>query len=100
MKKIFFLLFISLVVISCARVGSPNGGTKDSLAPKFLSSNIDTTRINVPRNIKELRLDFDEYVMLKDVSKNLIISPPIKYKNASFLMAEKSFFAWQQEKNF
>ena len=80
MKKIFFLLLISLVVISCARVGSPDGGKKDSLAPKFLSSNIDTTRINVPRNIKELRLDFDEYVMLKDVSKNLIISPPIKYK--------------------
>ena len=67
-------------MISCARVGSPDGGKKDSLAPKFLSSNIDTTRINVPRNIKELRLDFDEYVMLKDVSKNLIISPPIKYK--------------------
>lgn len=80
MKKHFFLLILSLLVISCARVGSPVGGTKDTLAPKFLSSNIDTTRINVPRDIKELRLDFDEYVMLKEVSKNLIISPPIKYK--------------------
>lgn len=63
---------------SCARVGSPVGGPKDTLAPKFLSSNIDTTRINVKRDIRELRLDFDEYVTLKDINKNLIISPPIK----------------------
>jgi uncharacterized protein (DUF2141 family) len=54
------------------------GGPKDTLAPKFLSSNIDTTRINVKRDIHELRLDFDEYITLKDINKNLIISPPIK----------------------
>jgi len=59
-------------------VGSPVGGPKDTLAPRFLSSNIDTTRINVKRDIHELRLDFDEYVTLKDINKNLIISPPIK----------------------
>ena len=80
MKKIIFLLIISLGLVSCARMGSPDGGKKDSLAPKFLFSNIDSTRINVPRDIKELRLYFDEYVKLKDVSKNLIISPDIKYK--------------------
>ena len=78
MKKIFFLFIINLLLFSCARVGSPNGGKKDSLAPKFLGANIDTTRINVSRNLKELRLDFDEYVTLKDINKNLIISPPIK----------------------
>lgn len=79
--KRFFLLFVAAFLLhSCARLGSPVGGPKDSLAPKFLSSNIDTTRINVPRDIKELRLDFDEYITLKDITKNLIISPPIKYK--------------------
>ncbi len=78
MKRFFFLFVIGFLLHSCARVGSPIGGSKDTLAPKFLSSNIDTTRVNVPTDIKELRLDFDEYVTLKDVSKNLIISPPIK----------------------
>ncbi len=77
MKKILFLVVIGFLLQSCARVGSPVGGSKDTLAPKFLSSNIDTTRINVPRDIKELRLDFDEYVTLKDINKNLNISPPI-----------------------
>ena len=78
MKKIIFLLLLNLLLFSCARVGAPNGGTRDSLAPKFLGSNIDTTRLNVSRTVKELRLDFDEYVMLKDFNKNFNVSPPIK----------------------
>ncbi|MDR6372773.1 uncharacterized protein (DUF2141 family) [Chryseobacterium bernardetii] len=78
MKRFLLLLVICFLVHSCARVGSPVGGPKDTLAPKFLSSNIDTTRINVKRDIHQLRLDFDEYVTLKDINKNLIISPPIK----------------------
>lgn len=78
MKRLLLLFVICFLVHSCARVGSPVGGPKDTLAPKFLSSNIDTTRINVKRDIHELRLDFDEYITLKDINKNLIISPPIK----------------------
>lgn len=80
MKKVLFYLLLLGTLYSCARVGSPNGGIKDSIPPKLVGSNIDTTRINVPRTIKQLRLDFNEYVTLKEVQKNLIISPPIKYK--------------------
>ena len=79
MKHFLLWLFALSVLVSCARVGSPVGGNKDTIPPKMIGSNIDTTRINVPRDIKELRIDFDEYITLKDVSKNLIISPPIKY---------------------
>lgn len=79
MKQFFLWLFASLVLVSCARVGSPIGGDKDTIPPKMVGSNIDTTRINVPRDLKELRIDFDEYITLKDINKNLIISPPIKY---------------------
>lgn len=71
------ILLFSALAVSCARVGSPVGGAKDSLAPEFLRSNIDTSRVNVPVDLKELRLDFNEYITLKDVQKNLIISPPI-----------------------
>ncbi|MCG2794152.1 MAG: Ig-like domain-containing protein [Weeksellaceae bacterium] len=79
MKQYLLWLFASIVLVSCARVGSPVGGAKDSIPPKMIGSNIDTTRVNVSRNIKELRIDFDEYISLKDISKNLIISPPIQY---------------------
>ena len=77
-KKNLLWIFV-LSVVSCARVGSPIGGGKDTISPKMIGFNIDSSRINVPRNLKELRIDFDEYIQLKDVSKNLIISPPIKY---------------------
>ena len=66
------------MIISCARVGSPVGGAKDTIPPKVVNTNIDSSRVNVPRDIKELRIDFDEYITLKDINKQLIISPPLK----------------------
>ncbi|RZJ37153.1 MAG: hypothetical protein EOO18_06330 [Chryseobacterium sp.] len=79
MKQFLLCLFTLLLLASCARVGSPVGGSKDSIPPKMIGSSIDTTRVGVPRDIKKLRIDFDEYIQLKDVSRNLIISPPINY---------------------
>ncbi|MBS1548526.1 MAG: Ig-like domain-containing protein [Bacteroidetes bacterium] len=78
MKKLIFLFILALVLHSCARVGSPVGGKKDTIAPKFLFSTIDSSRVNIPVTTKQLRLDFDKYIILKDISKNLVISPPIK----------------------
>lgn len=78
MKKLCFLVILNFILLSCARVGSPVGGAKDSIPPKVISSNIDTARVNVPRDIKELRIDFDEYITLRDINKQLIISPPLK----------------------
>lgn len=43
-----------------------------------MGSNFDSTAVNISRDIKELRLNFDEYINLKEVSKNLIISPPLQ----------------------
>ncbi len=71
-------MFISILMVSCARVGSPVGGEKDSIPPQIIGSNIDSPRVNVPRDIRELRIDFDEYITLKDINKQLIISPPLK----------------------
>ncbi len=46
--------------------------------PKVVASKPDSLAKNVPTSLKELRIDFDEYVTLKDASKQLVISPPIK----------------------
>lgn len=78
MKKLGFLFILNLLLLSCARVGSPVGGATDTVAPRVVSTNIDTSRVNVPRDIKELRIDFDEYITLKDINKQLIISPPLQ----------------------
>lgn len=78
MKNWFLLILVALAFGSCARVGSPVGGPKDTLAPKFLGANIDSARVKVPTDLKELRLYFDEYVNLKEASKNITVSPPLK----------------------
>ncbi|WKS95027.1 Ig-like domain-containing protein [Riemerella columbina] len=78
MKK-FLLIFIAQFLLwSCARVGTPAGGAKDTIPPRFLGANIDSPRVNVSTQLKTLRLDFDEYVNLKNIQKQLVISPPIK----------------------
>ncbi|MCD9576130.1 Ig-like domain-containing protein [Flavobacterium soyae] len=76
LKYISFLLV--LLMMSCAKRGSITGGLKDTLAPVLVSS--------VPKNFNtefkgnEITLVFDEYVKLKNLNKQLIISPPMKYE--------------------
>lgn len=73
--KFICLLFV-LAMASCAKRGSISGGSKDTIAPVLKAS--------IPKNLstnfnsKEIKLVFDEYVKLKNVNKQLIISPPMK----------------------
>ncbi len=76
LKYISFIVLISM--ISCAKRGSITGGLKDTLAPVLVSS----TPKNLTTNFKgnEINLVFDEYIKLKNLNKQLIISPPMKYE--------------------
>lgn len=98
MKRFFFLISLLFIMASCARVGSPVGGSKDTIPPNVIGSNIDTPRVNVPREIKELRIDFDEYITLKNIQRNLIISPPITVKKIlpSSLANKYILIQWDQ----
>ena len=64
------------MVIGCAKRGTITGGLKDTIAPKMVNS--------LPKNFstnftgKEIKISFDEYIKLKDINKQLIISPPMK----------------------
>ena len=77
-KSIFkFLFFVfMLVMISCAKRGSITGGDKDTIAPVLKASFPKNFSTNF--NGKEIKLIFDEYVKLKNINKQLIISPPMK----------------------
>jgi len=73
--NVVLLVFISLVFANCANRGTPDGGPKDETPPKILEE--------LPKNFntnfkgKLIKIYFDEYVKLKDVQKQLIISPPM-----------------------
>ncbi len=74
-----YLLFIFLLMASamqfCASPGPLVGGEKDEDPPVFLGSN----PAKYDRNIKprKITLQFDEFLVLDDLTKHLIISPPI-----------------------
>ena len=74
-KTLFLLLSITFI-FSCARTGRPDGGPKDELAPIFVTSTPPYKTINFSN--KEVRLQFNEFIKLKDLNKQLIVSPPLK----------------------
>ena len=72
----FFCLILVVTMASCAKRGSITGGSKDTIAPVLKASFPKNMSTNF--NGKEIKLVFDEYVKLKNVNKQLIISPPMK----------------------
>lgn len=70
-----FLCFvlISLLQVSCANIGTPTGGPKDSLAPTIRNANPSLRSVNSTAN--KITLVFDEYVEVADAQNNVIVSP-------------------------
>ena len=81
MKNIYFITFgviVSLLLFtsSCAKRGTITGGSKDTIAPKIISSSPENFNTNFKDN--EIRIVFDELIKVKNINKQLIISPPFK----------------------
>ncbi|WP_405608675.1 Ig-like domain-containing protein [Polaribacter sp. Asnod1-A03] len=79
MKFVYRFIFFSISIIllsNCAKTGNPEGGPKDEDAPLFVTADPPYETINF--NEDEIRLNFDEYIKLKDLTKQLIVSPPLK----------------------
>lgn len=69
------LFFLTLLLISCAKRGTIDGGVKDTIAPVLKLSFPANYITNFKGN--SIKLTFDEYVKLKNINKQLIISPPL-----------------------
>ncbi|CAM3915200.1 Ig-like domain-containing protein [Flavobacterium sinopsychrotolerans] len=76
LKYTFFLLL--LITVGCAKRGSITGGLKDTIAPVLKVSFPENFSKNFKGN--EIKLVFDENIKLKNLNKQLIISPPMKYE--------------------
>ncbi|MDD5149421.1 MAG: Ig-like domain-containing protein [Flavobacterium sp.] len=74
----YILILLILAMASCAKRGSITGGLKDTIAPVLKMSFPKNFSTNFKGN--EIKLTFDEYIKLKDLNKQLIISPPMKYE--------------------
>ena len=74
----YAFLLLLFIVVGCAKRGSITGGLKDTIAPVLKVSFPENFSKNFKGN--EIKLVFDENIKLKNLSKQLIISPPMKYE--------------------
>jgi uncharacterized protein (DUF2141 family) len=90
LKKIqsLFLIVLVLSFSQCAKKGRPSGGPKDEDAPLFVTADPPYESINF--NKDEINIYFDEYIKLKDINKQLIISPPLNPNNPSLISPQGS----------
>ena len=72
----FLYWCICLLLVSCAQVVAPGGGKKDVTPPKVVKYIPDSASLNFKS--KYITLFFDEFVQLKDLNNQLIVSPPLE----------------------
>ncbi len=72
--SLFYLIFYT----SCANIGSPSGGVKDSIPPVVVKTIPELRGTNFDGN--DVRFTFDEFIMPDGILDKLVISPPMKKK--------------------
>jgi uncharacterized protein (DUF2141 family) len=75
-NKTLLLGFMLLLWASCAQVVRPTGGKSDVKAPEVLKYLPENNSLEFKQ--KSFSIQFDEFFVVKDVSKQWIISPPLK----------------------
>ena len=63
------------LLAGCAQVRSVSGGTKDTLPPRVLDVNPDS--LSVWFDQSSFQVTFDEYIQLRNVQQELLVSPPL-----------------------
>lgn len=79
LKNIFhilFLLFSTWVFTRCAQISPLTGGKKDTDAPKVVKCEPENASTNF--SSQQIEIQFDEYIVLKDIQNQLIITPQPK----------------------
>ena len=69
-----FTIHLSLFTVSCAKMGSPDGGWYDDDPPKVVRAEPAEGSVNV--KTKKVTIWFDEFIKLEDATNKVIISPP------------------------
>ncbi|TDN40026.1 hypothetical protein A8B98_15610 [Hymenobacter sp. UV11] len=68
-----------LALGSCAAISSPQGGPRDKTAPRLIATSPDSAARNVKQQF--IKLTFSEAIQLKELPKNLLITPQLPADN-------------------
>ncbi len=75
---VVLLLFATAFSSRCARMMTPEGGPKDTIAPVIVAMDPDNFATNFTE--RKIYVEFDEYVQIKDQQKEFFTSPQMKKK--------------------
>jgi len=88
-----FVLGMTIFSHSCANTTTPpSGGPKDTIPPVITEIYPVIGQVNVPTHKTKLKIEFNEYVKVKD-PKSLFLSPPLE-KSPQFKMQGKSVIVY------
>lgn len=85
--KTYILIITVSIIIGCARMSSPGGGAKDVDPPIPLKSSPVNYSVNF--NGKKIIIEFDEFISLKNIRQELLVSPPLPEKPEIVLRKKK-----------
>ena len=76
LRMLFLILSIShfLIFLSCARMGTPDGGWYDEKPPQVLRTSPSDKSKNM--HSKKISIYFDEFVKIAEATQRVIVSPP------------------------
>jgi hypothetical protein len=89
------LFVVGYLLVSCANPVTPSGGPKDADPPEFLKSDPPLYIRNF--NEEKIKITFNEFIVLKDLNNQIIISPPMN-SLPEFKLKGKSLVIEFQEK--
>ncbi len=76
MRTIVVMFFLSAFFSRCASILTPTGGPKDTLPPVIVAMTPDNYTTSFDK--KQIYIEFDEYVVIKDQQKEFFTSPAMK----------------------
>tara|TARA_B110000285_G_scaffold70069_1_gene80674 strand:+ start:6358 stop:7911 length:1554 start_codon:yes stop_codon:yes gene_type:complete len=79
----YLILFPLFLVLSCAQIGTITGGVNDIIAPRPIMNKVEPRNETTNFKAQEIKIPFNEFIKLKDASKNIRIVPPHATINSS-----------------
>lgn len=81
---------IALILTQCAQPRALKGGKKDSEAPKILK--LSPQNLTTGFQGHTIAMEFDEYVQIKGLNSELVVSPPLDYPVTYKMKGKRVFF--------
>ena len=72
--RVLPVLTLVAVIYSCASIGQPMGGDKDTTPPRFVGSTPVAGATNAKKN--KISLVFDEFIKIEKATEKVVVSPP------------------------